>query len=365
MVWLTVVLAGSALVALSVYPSLRSAAQPDRVVVASLPYWNIGHGTATVLSNRRTFSEVSPWMYGLGNRGRIVTQYSPGESAAVTGNLAKLRAAGVPIVPTIANITGGAWSYRPVARILHDPALMADHAAAIVRLVRDQHFAGIDIDYEDLRASDRQAFTTFVTRLAAALHASGKTLSVALFAKTTNAGTDPRNLAQDYAAIGRAADQVRLMCYDYHWATSPPGPVAPIGWIRDVLRYAKSQIPARKIILGVPLYGYDWVAGGTSPGTALSWLEAFRLATEYHLKPHYDRSSQAPWFGYTDHAGRRHVVWFENTPSSRAKFSVALGSGIGGVYLWMYGYEDTGTWAALRQTLPVRQPAIPASRAAR
>jgi len=26
-------------------------------------------------------------------------------------------------------------------------------------------------------------------------------LSVAVFAKTTNAGTDPRNVAQDYAAI--------------------------------------------------------------------------------------------------------------------------------------------------------------------
>ena len=136
---------------------------------------------------------------------------------------------------------------------------MAAQVASIVALTEREHYAGIDLDYENLHAGDRQAFTTFVTRLARALHARGKVLSVAVFAKTTNAGTDPRNLAQDYAAIGRAADQVRLMAYDYHWASSPPGPVAPISWVRAVLRYARTQIPASKIILGVPLYGYDWV----------------------------------------------------------------------------------------------------------
>ena len=143
--------------------------------------------------------------------------------------------------------------------MLHSPELMAAHVTAIVALVQRNQYAGIDLDYENLHAADRQAFSTFVTRLAHALHAKGKVLSVAVFAKTTNAGTDPRNVAQDYAAIGRAADQVRLMAYDYHWESSAPGPVAPISWVRAVLRYAKTQIPASKIILGVPLYGYDWV----------------------------------------------------------------------------------------------------------
>src|SRR6185437_4363560 len=229
----------------------------------------------------------------------------------------------------------GRWSYQPVAGILHDPVRMKQHVAAIVNLVRQHHYAGVDIDYENLRAGDRQAFTAFITALATALHADGKMLSVALFAKTTNAGVDQRNLAQNYAAIGRAADQVRLMAYDYHWATSGPGPVAPLPWVRAVLKYAKSQIPARKVILGVPLYGYDWSGGH---GREVSWLGAFRLARAHHVQPRYDTTSQAPWFSYTDAAGRRHVVWFENEASSRAKFGAAEGSQIGGVYLWMLGY---------------------------
>jgi spore germination protein YaaH len=351
-VWLAVVLVGAVLVGLTMV-NLRGGTPRHTLVVASMPYWNISHGTAAVLGHENDVSEVSPWMYGLGSSGRIDTQYPPGQSATVAAEIRRLRAAGKLIVPSIANITGGRWSYAAVGRMLHSPALMTSQVNAIVSLVQRNDYAGIDLDYENLHAGDRQAFTTFVTRLAGALHARGKVLSVAVFAKTTNAGTDPRNLAQDYAAIGRAADQVRLMAYDYHWQTSPPGPVAPVSWVRAVLRYATTQIPASKIILGVPLYGYDWVG---HHGTGISWLQALRLSRQYHATAHYDQASQTPWFSYQDPAGHQHTVWFENAASSRAKFGAAQGAQIGGVYLWMYGYEDGGTWSALGHVLPTSGP---------
>jgi spore germination protein YaaH len=318
-------------------------------VVASLPYWSLDQGTATVLGNRSEVSAVSPWLYGVRADGQIVLD-SGISQAAVTASLTQLRAQGLPLLPTIANVDSqGNFSYPAVGRILHDPALMARHIAAVAALARSGHYAGIDIDYEDLQAGDRKDFTTFLLRLAAALHAQGKILSVALFAKATDTGYAPRNVAQDYAAIGRAADQVRLMGYDYHWATSPPGPVAPVSWLRNVLRYATTQIPPAKIILGVPVYGYDW-SGGL--GTGITWPRAVQLARDAGVRVRFSSASQAPWFRYTDAAGRRHTVWFEDAASSQAKFRLARSAGIGGVYLWLYGSADPGTWPALRRALP-------------
>ena len=350
--WLAVLPIGILAAALTVYLSQNggTARPATTVVVASVPYWNIGPGTQAVLASRADVNEVSPWMYGLGPDNRIVLD-SGIDAAAVHGYLAQLRAERLPIVPTLANVdTQGNWAYQPVARMLHDPALMAQQVSQIVALVQQQHYAGIDIDYEDLHAGDREAFTTFITHLATALHAKGKILSVALFAKASNQGYAPRNVAQDYAAIGRVADEVRLMGYDYHWATSPPGPVAPVSWIRAVLHYATSQIPDSKIILGVPSYGYDWSGGH---GTSVTWAQAMHLAERYHAQVHYDTASQEPWFGYTDSSGHRHTVWFEDARSTQAKLSLARGSGIGGVYLWMYGNPDPATWNALRHVLPV------------
>jgi spore germination protein len=350
--WLGVVPAAILLIAVLVIASRGGggSALPanTRVVVASLPYWSIGPDTGSVLANRNDVSEVSPWMYGLGGNGQVILD-SGINISSLRADLSRLRARGLPVVPTLANVDAqGNWVYAPVARVLHDAATARQQAAEIVALVDSNHYAGIDLDYENLHAGDRQAFTAFVSSLAGALHARGKILSVALFAKASDAGYAPRNLAQDYAAIGRAADQVRLMGYDYHWETSPPGPVAPVYWIRDVIRYATTQIPPSKIILGIPEYGYDWSGGF---GTSITWLQARQLARQYRVQPRYDASSQSPWFTYTDASRRKHTVWFENAESTRAKLDVA--QGIGGVYLWMYGNPDPATWPALRQVLPV------------
>jgi spore germination protein len=105
------------------------------------------------------------------------------------------------------------------------------------------------------------------------------------------------------------------------------------------------------------MYGYDWVGGH---GTPVAWLQAFRLATEHRVRMRYDTASQAPWFEYTDAVGRTHQVWFENAASATAKLDVAKGNSIGGVYVWLYGFEDTNVWAALHQAFPV-STAVPTS----
>ena len=348
--WLAVLPVGVLLVGLTVYFTQPSAAvRSAPVVVASVPFWNISQGTAAVLTRRADVNEVSPWMYGLGADGKVILDAGL-NVAAMNGYLSQMRAEGLPIVPTLANVDAqGNWAYQQVATMLHHPAMMTQQVAQIVALVQRQRYAGIDIDYENLQASDRQAFTTFITQLSRALHAKGKVLSVALFAKASNAGYAPRNVAQDYAAIGRAADQVRLMGYDYHWATSPPGPIAPVSWITQVLSYARTQIPAAKIILGIPFYGYDWSGGH---GASVTWLQATQVAGHYHARLRYDAGSQAPWFRYTDSTGHLHTVWFEDAQSARAKFSLARHAGIGGVYLWMYGNPDPAAWSALHHVLP-------------
>ena len=345
-VFLILLFVGALLV---VGPRMMPPSQPSTLVVGSLPFWNLTEGPDVVLANRGNFNEVSPWIYGIGRNGQIVAQV-PERAAETAAGMERLRRSGIPLVPTIANVTNGRWAYEPVATMLHDPAAMQRHVTDVVALVLREGYAGIDIDYEDLRATDREAFTTFATRLGEALHAEDKILSIAVFAKTTDAGEDQRNVAQDYAAIGAAADEVRLMAYDYHWAASGPGPVAPITWVRQVLDYAKTQIPASKIVLGVPVAGFDWVDGRGEPVT---WLQCFGRTRAYGATLQYDRLSQSPSFRYTDTQGRAHEVWFENAESTAAKLEAAKAAGVRGVYLWMIGGEDDRTWAQLRQILPV------------
>jgi spore germination protein len=298
---------------------------PTLQTEAVVPYWNFSRGLNTVLAHKGGLTMVSPWMYSVTSSGAFSAM---GEtSAAADAVLVRLRRSGLKLVPTIANYSDGAWRYELIAPMLHD-------------------LAGVDIDYEELTASDRDAFSRFISALGRALHRRGKILSVDVFAKASDAGYDQRNEAQDYRALGQAADQVRLMAYDYHWPGSAPGPVAPIWWVNQVLSYATREIPAKKIVLGVPLYGYDWSGG---KGTAMTWLQVFGLLKEHPSPVHWDEASQSPWLRYTDRKGRHHELWFENAYSASAKFEAAHRHGIGGVYLWMFGDEDALTWTKLRE----------------
>lgn len=163
-----------------------------------------------------------------------------------------------------------------------------------------------------------------------------------LHPKTSEPGPQAKNQAQDYAAIGRVADEVRIMLYDYHWSTSAPGPLAPIRWVRHVLQWAATQVPPSKLVMGVATYGYDWVG---SRGTSLMWREIMRRARVHDATVRYAKRREAVTFSYVDRRGRRHEVWAENARSLAAKRFVMRDVGAGGMHYWRLGGEDPTIWS--------------------
>jgi spore germination protein len=69
-------------------------------------------------------------------------------------------------MPTVSNTRAGAWDPGLVEAIINDPGLRARHVRAVVALIQKQGLAGVDIDIENLRATDRAGFTAFITQLA-------------------------------------------------------------------------------------------------------------------------------------------------------------------------------------------------------
>ena len=316
----------------------QEARPPD--VAASLPVWNLAGGSQTIGAHAAALTAASPNLYEVAADGSVVQRQQP-TGVVAPEQLELLRRRGVPLVPTITNTRDGSWDPQLIAALLRDPVLVDGHVQAITGLVQRQGFAGIDIDYEDLRAADRDVFTAFVQELAGALHAVDKVLTVDVFAKDSDAGYDERNLAQDYAALGAAADNVRLMAYDWHWVTSEAGPIAPVDWVDRVLTYAVHEIPASKVVLGVPTYGYGW---GPEGGELVSWLQAYGLSEQHQVPVNWDQTGQSPWLVYRDADGAERTVWFENAYSVKAKLGLAQRYRLGGVYLWLVGDEDDGLW---------------------
>lgn len=229
---------------------------------------------------------------------------------------------------------GGATG-KDMTSILSNQGKQEQLTQDIVQVTNSEGWAGATLDFESLPAADRMLFTTFVSGLASELHGYGKTLQVVVPANT---GTrNDWNGAFDQTALGAVADSIIIMAYDYSYPASPPGPIAPLPWVQQVLAYTVSRVPAQKVVLGLDSYGYDW-HGKSANAAGLSEIDTFMQKN--HITPQWNAQSDAPWFTWTDSTGLKHIVYYENAKSTRAKLTLAQDYGISGVAVWRAGLED-------------------------
>lgn len=206
----------------------------------------------------------------------------------------------------------------------------------VISTMQNKNYTGVDIDFEYVYPYDRESYNQFVRNMVNRLRPLGFTVSTALAPKIS--GDQPGLLyeAHDYPVHGSLVDHVILMTYEWGYTYGAPQAVAPIDQVERVLQYATSVIPSRKILMGMPNYGYDWTLPFT-PGTAarsLSNTAAVDLAARVGAEIKFDEKAQSPYFNYYDSNGREHVVWFEDARSVEAKLRLVNKYNLGGVSVW-------------------------------
>ena len=310
--------------------------------------WIPGWGSAQLNSiqlHAGVLNESNPVWYGWNSDGTLTKKSNaenPTWRAAMTGTR---------VMPTVQNTTSKGFDGAATVTVLATAASRESHAAVIAQLAASQAYDGIDIDYESVPTASRANFTAFLTTLATKLHAAGKKLSVCVYGKTSDSQNWDGPGSQDWSAIGQIADSVKIMAYDYHWSTSVAGPIAPLDWLDQIASYAERAIPASKIIMGLPWYGYDW--SGTS-GADATYASAMANAQNAGATITHDVNGEAT---YT-YNGR--TVYFQDATSYQKKLDMLKQkhSSIGGFTAWAAGMEDPEIWNIIAGTSTT--PATPA-----
>ncbi len=304
--------------------------------------WSLGDGDSLNRAAQcRAIDEVDlDWFYSRKD-GTVAQGYD--DPALV----AAARAAGLSVMATVSNWSEVKNGFDPAVpeAILRTRKKMFRHAAKLAALCNSLGYDGVDLDWESLKAKERNRFSGFVEALAADLHAEGKRLAIAVSAKTSEPGDWPGAKAEDWLRLGAAVDEFKVMTYDYSGPWSQPGPIAPPDWIDAVLTFAESEVPAEKIMMGLPFYGYDW-SGGSAVG--LDWADAQTLIAQYAPTVARDPSGEET-FSYTDAMGIIHTVFFQDPQSIADKIQVLTSRhpGIRGVAIWVLEREDPSFWGLI------------------
>jgi spore germination protein YaaH len=310
---------------------------------------------ARATANGDLWSDASPLWYDATDASTIVSHPGAGDPAVRDA----LKSEGIRVLPTVAE----SLNAPQMAALLSSSSERAAHVNTLVDLVTANGYDGIDLDYESMnfgtsdpaiKTAVSTGFVTFVRELEAALDTRGKMLSVTVGARTSS--TDANWSVFDYAGIGAVADRVRVMTYDYHYSGGNPGAIAPLPWVERVLAYAVTALPSTRLQVGVPLYGYDWVcadstcatkASGTR-ATARTYAQVEALRVGEGATRVWSATDAAPYFTYTDDAGKNHVVWYNDVDSTKAKMTLVGKYYLAGLAFWAVGSEDTRLWSPLR-----------------
>ncbi|MFC4617647.1 glycosyl hydrolase family 18 protein [Camelliibacillus cellulosilyticus] len=257
----------------------------------------------------------------------------------------------------LTNFENGTFSQDLATAILTNNDLQNKILDEAIRIMDEKGYLGLDFDFEYLGAENREPYNDFLRKAQSRLKEKGYFVSAALAPKVSATQTGVLYAGHDYNAVGGIVDFIFFMTYEWGWSGGPPMAVSPIQSVRRVLAFAINQgVPKNKIMMGIPLYGYDWtlpyVPGG--PWAKLvSPQQAIQLAAKYNQSIQYDSNSQAPFFQYTDEDGKRHEVWFEDARSIQAKFNLVKELGIRGFFYWVLGEDFPQNWLLIQDNFIV------------
>jgi spore germination protein YaaH/putative cell wall-binding protein len=344
-------------------------------VLGFLPYWfmdpaDIGYIRYDLASTIAYFSigANSDGTLLTGSSANPSTGWAAWNSSVMTTVINTAHAAGVRVVPTI---TMMAWSgdYSAMTAVLTDPARRAKLIGQIASAIGSRNADGVNIDFEPVPTSLRDAFTAFIRQLKAGLVAAGVGSYVTVDAM---AGAASWATGYDVTALSATgvADALMVMAYDFSWSGSArAGGVAPITspYIfdsTDALTAYLQLAPPGKIIWGIPYYGRTWptldntlnaqTCRATSPpvcpettvtspssSNAYYYVGAKKLAGQYGRQ--WDATGQVPWFDWRDSTTNTwYEGYYDDAQSLGVKYGMVNANDLAGIGIWTL-LMDAGT----------------------
>ncbi len=239
----------------------------------------------------------------------------------------------------------GYFSSKLAHVILNDEKKRAFIIQQIVDTLSHYQLQGINVDFEDMKETGDESFSSFQEELSKALHARNFLLS-----------TDVQAMNEDYdlTRLSASNDHIILMAYDQYNDATGAGPISAQKWIEQQLDWMDNKVIDSKIILGVAGYARDWSVETDRDSTIkkvsdITYAAAIDMAKLARATINFDNDSYNLHYSYvqpeTDSANEiKHTIWFTDAATTFNILRFSDDYSTAGTALWHLGGEDPRIW---------------------
>jgi hypothetical protein len=319
-------------------PALASSAPlQSHEIFGYAPYWTLPQSSGFDVQDLTTLAYFSVDANGDGSLDQSGPGWNGYESQDLVNLVNRSHAAGDRVVLTVT-----CFSQTALNQITSDPTAPGRLSAALISAVSAKSLDGVNFDFEGEGSADQAGLTRLITQVSAALHTANPHWQVTMATYASAAGDS--NGFYNIAALAPAVDGFFVMAYDMNNRASPSATAPLIGGgfnDTEALQEFTAVVPASKVILGVPYYGYDWpTTDGTSTAQATggeSPLSDGVIAASGH-PTYWDPTTDTAWTSYQ--VGTQwHETYFDDPTSLAMKAQLANSFHIAGLGIWALGMD--------------------------
>lgn len=256
-------------------------------------------------------------------------------SIAAQDYVDKAHGMGMEVWALIDNFDKDVSTYQTLSKTTSRTNLIRNLMTEVLRYDID----GINVDFEEVSYDAGEPFVQFLRELSIECRKEGIVLSVDNYV--------PREYTAHYnrKEQGIVADYVVIMGYDEHWGSGGvAGSVASIGFVEDGIVQTLDDVPANKIINGVPFYTRVWKTKGDSvTSEAVNMETAHNFINQNGVVMSWNAAAGQN-YGEVQIGDTLYQIWMEDKDSIEAKLAVMRKYNIGGVAAWKLGYETPDIW---------------------
>ena len=259
---------------------------------------------------------------------------------------------GYKIWPMIANAYAARESLDITSNIMNSYENRKKLIEDIIEKCEEYNLDGINLDFENMYAEDKDMYSRFIIELTPRLKEKGKILSVDV---TAPDGGETWSMCFDRHTIGDVADYIIFMAYDQNGTSSTkPGTTAGYNWIKlNLVKFLQTEeIEPEKLILAVPFYTRVWTtdSSGEIIGNSTIPMKDIDNAIPEGVEKTWDDELKQNYVEYTEGQNKRQI-WIEDIDSLKAKISLITENNLAGVAAWEKDMETNDVWQMFKEEL--------------